>query len=114
MTEKIIAGCFLFLTFLGIFSILQADQRVYIDIDAIDTFENAFHIHEGNNIWIETKAIHNDETGFYTFESEIKHDDKLKKEFAKSWKCPYCYHMWPNDVFPCQNLDCPSRKNCRD
>lgn len=89
-------------------------ERLYVDMDSVSTFENTFHIHQGNNIWIETNSIHNDGTGFYTYYSEIKHDDDdLNEEFAKFWKCPYCFYVWPQDVFPCQNSECPSVKNKR-
>lgn len=85
-------------------STLSAD-RIYIDQSDLDISDQSFYIHQGENIWLETGTVYNDETGIYILESKLK---KSNNEFEKKWKCPYCHRMWPLKT-PCQNPDCPSK-----
>lgn len=74
-------------------------QKIYIESAEFDL--DTFHMHVGNNTWLETQSIYHDYNGLYTYQRDIK-------EYQKKWKCPYCYMMWPQGQ-PCQNSDCPSR-----
>lgn len=88
---------------------LTAADRIYIDETEMNSFHNAFHIHQGNNVWIQTSTVHRDETGLYTMESNISRIIRnTKAEYQKTWKCPYCYHHWPIGT-SCQNASCPSK-----
>ena len=92
---------------LGTCQSMHALERLYIDSNELDIKEPLFHIHTGNNIWIETTTIHRDFTGLYTFERDILRPEG-KKEYVKKWKCPYCNMYW--DIGQaCQNAECPSR-----
>lgn len=96
-----------FVLSLMIFSSLSA-SRMYINDEDLDNGENAFHIHIGDNVWIQTDTIHRDKTGLYTFESRILREKDTRNEYEKRWKCPYCYKYWPIGT-ACQNKDCPSK-----
>ena len=90
---------------------VTASEKIYIDQEELKSSNNAFHIHQGNNVWIETNTIHRDATGFYTHEESIARtfkDNKYKGDYKKTWKCPYCYSYWPIGT-PCQNPSCPSK-----
>jgi len=87
---------------------LIAIEKIYIDDDQLDHKHDAFHIHQGNNVWLETSTVHRDKTGMYTFDSHILRSKKLSSEYFKRWKCPYCYMYWPLGT-ACQNPDCPSK-----
>lgn len=96
---------------LGTFSALNASEKIYIDEEELNTSQDAFHIHIGNNVWIETNTVHRDKTGLYTYENNIlSSTDKNTQQFGyqKTWKCPYCYNYWPIGT-PCQNPSCPSK-----
>jgi len=80
-------------------------ERMYIDEEELDMTGDCFHIHVGNNEWIQTKSIHRDQRGLYTYESSIKGQEA---GYEKHWKCPYCYAHWPMHT-KCQNPDCPSK-----
>lgn len=41
------------------------------------------------------------ESGIFTY------NDK-NVEYQKTWKCPYCYQLWPVGT-ACQNKHCPSK-----
>jgi|HubBroStandDraft_2_1064218.scaffolds.fasta_scaffold00031_58 hypothetical protein len=84
-----------------------ANDRIYINSEELDCNEAVFMFHIGENIWLKTIALHRDETGLYTFESEIE-TEGLKTEYQKMWKCPYCHRYWPIGK-ACQNPDCPSK-----
>ena len=81
-------------------------DRIYIDCDELDSSEDRFRIHMGQNIWMETSTIHRDTTGVYTFESNIERSPT--SEYVKTWKCPYCFRFWPLGT-ACQNRECPSK-----
>ncbi len=95
------------LMILATMSPINATEKIYIDKDEMKTSQDAFHIHLGNNVWIETNTVHRDITGFYTFEGNLA-KGAYKGEYKKTWKCPYCYNYWPIGT-PCQNKDCPSK-----
>lgn len=97
----------LLLIALGTFSMGNATEKFYIDNDELEVTQNAFHIHMGNNIWIETNAIHGDDSGIFTFENSIL-CSLNSDEYEKKWKCPYCYRYWPIGT-ACQNAACPSK-----
>lgn len=84
-------------------------QKMYIDEDEFNTIGDAFHIHVGNNMWLETKTVHRDETGMYAYQSQITHSPNGPyAAYEKKWRCPYCYSYWPIGK-PCANPDCPSK-----
>jgi hypothetical protein len=80
--------------------------KVYLNSDEVDLSSNIYRIHIGQNIWIESSIIHCDQTGMYTFESDILRSPSC--DYEKKWKCPYCYEYWPIGK-TCQNKDCPSK-----
>jgi len=86
---------------------LSASERIYIDESEFDKRDCEYRIHTGNNIWLETKTVHMNTTGLFTYERDLI-KDKLKTEYQKMWKCPYCFHYWPIGT-ACQNKDCPSK-----
>lgn len=91
----------------------DSGERMYVDIKAVDTTDNKFHIQVGKNAWLETNAIFCDSSGMYILESNIVQDGALLwgQDFNEPhWQCPYCYMYWPKKV-SCQNKDCPSRYN---
>lgn len=97
--------------FLSSWCHVHASERMYIDIDNLDYSKDYFHIQVGNNVWIQTDTVHRDETGLYTYESNIARtmlSKGLTAEYQKTWKCPYCYNYWPVGK-PCGNSDCPSK-----
>jgi len=95
--------------FLGFSALHATEERMYIDSNELDMSHDTFHIHLGHNVWIETSAMHRDETGLYTFEGNILNSrNSPKVEQQKMWKCPYCYHYWPIGT-ACQNSSCPSK-----
>ena len=85
-------------------------EKIYIDADELNTQEDVFRIHIGNNIWIETQIVHRDITGLYTFSNSIINgtSNSVQADYKKTWKCPYCYRFWPVGT-PCQNPECPSK-----
>lgn len=83
-----------------------ASERMYIDEKELDHKDFCYHIHIGDNIWIETKAVHMNPTGMFTYERDVIKDSN--KEYEKRWKCPYCNRYWKIGQ-ACQNADCPSR-----
>lgn len=85
---------------------LQASTKIYIDNESLDSTQEAFRVHVGSNIWIETKTVHRDMSGLYMFDDNIKLNGN--QEYKKSWKCPYCYAYWPIGK-SCQNAECPSK-----
>lgn len=86
---------------------LSASERMYIDEKEFDHKDCDYHIHVGDNVWLKTKAVHMNTTGLFTYEKDLI-KDKLKDEFQKTWKCPYCYRYWPIGQ-ACKNPDCPSK-----
>lgn len=84
-----------------------ASDRMYIDEDEFRTTGDAFHIHLGNNMWIETSTVHRDSTGLYCYYSSVVREIHTL-EYEKKWKCPYCYNYYPKGQ-PCTNKDCPSK-----
>ncbi len=101
----------LFIIFMGCVTDVFADERLYIDEQEFDTSHHSFHIHMGHNRWMRTNSVHSDASGLYTFESEIHQQfdkDLNKLVSATDWKCPYCFHWWPDNT-SCQNARCPSK-----
>jgi hypothetical protein len=80
--------------------------KLFINEDELCMDENAFHIHVGGNVWLETSTIHRDILGLYTYENSIK--TTSDGGYEKHWRCPYCntYCPWGQ---PCTNPNCPSK-----
>jgi hypothetical protein len=94
-------------------SIFQTREKIYIDQNefSFSDQDNDFHIHSQNNIWLLTKIVHKDNSGLFTYESDLNtewNELEGKMAYQKEWKCPYCYKFWPIGK-PCQNPDCPSK-----
>ena len=84
-------------------------DKVYIDEEQLNFKSDAFHIHVGENMWIETNTVHRDSSGLFTFESSIHRSMRgPQAAYEKKWRCPYCYSYWPIGK-KCQNDDCPSK-----
>lgn len=85
-------------------------HKMYVDSKEVNFFQDAYHIHTGDNTWIESHTMHTDASGMFTFRDYIKKEDGCGRfmEYERKWKCPYCYHYWPMKT-PCENPDCPSR-----
>ena len=83
-----------------------ASEKIYIDIDDLSYADETFHIHEGENIWIQSNVIHSEPRGFYIYESDIVKSHE--GAYEKKWRCPYCNSHWPIGT-PCQNPNCPSK-----
>ncbi len=96
-----------FVFFMASCAILNGEDRVYINSEDLSMDHDAFRIHIGHNIWIETSALQRDKTGLFTFEGNILRNS-YEEAYQKTWKCPYCYNFWPVGT-PCQNPDCPSK-----
>ena len=97
------------LSSLFILSNVNATDKMYIDKNDLDDSQDTFHIHIGENVWIETNTVHRDTSGLYTFEKDVKRDLREKSiEYKKKWKCPYCSMYWPIGT-ACQNKECPSK-----
>lgn len=94
--------------FMLFISSLSATDKLYLDKQDMDTSQDQFYIHVGNNEWIQSTALYSDETGMYTLDCHIIKSLGNKKSYASSWKCPYCYRYWPIGK-SCENKDCPSR-----
>lgn len=87
------------------------EQKFYIDEEELGDFTkgDAFHVHIGNNVWIETNTVHRDATGLYSYEHNIRKSlNGSQMEYQKVWKCPYCHNYWPIGQ-ACQKPDCPSK-----
>ncbi len=82
-------------------------ERIYFDPDDFPLGEESFHIHVGENTWIETTTVHRDMTGFFTYSADV-FCVPGSLAYQKQWKCPYCNRYWPMGQ-PCRNEDCPSR-----
>jgi hypothetical protein len=89
-------------------SSISASEKIYIDDDSLEHKQDCFHIHQGHNLWLETRTVHRDSRGLFTFEGSLLRSKSLKSEYKKTWKCPYCYQYWPIGT-ACQNQDCPSK-----
>lgn len=88
----------------------QMHEKVYIDEDELDFKNDAFHIHIGDNVWIQTNTVHKDHNGLFALENSFARslNKSFKSEYEKKWKCPYCYQYWPIGK-RCQNQFCPSK-----
>lgn len=82
-------------------------ERLYFDFHDMPRDDDQFNIHVGENVWVQTRAIHKDSTGFFTYASNVC-SCPITMEYIKKWKCPYCNRYWPIGE-PCGNRDCPSR-----
>ena len=83
---------------------------MYIDDEELKAGDEAFYIHVGNNVWLETNTLHRDGTGLFTYEYNVCRYPGIenKMEYVKKWKCPYCYRMYPVGK-ACDNKECPSK-----
>lgn len=101
-------GCFFFCQAYG--DIYGFDEKIYIDETEMTATEEAFYLHQGDNIWFCTHTVHKDKMGTYTHRSAISCTDgsNIVTDYQKTWKCPYCYRYYPVGK-PCDNKDCPSR-----
>lgn len=88
------------------------ETKVYIDEDEMKSTSDAFYIHLGNNMWMQTNTVHRDSTGLYTYQGCIAKSLANAKTatYEKKWRCPYCYNYWPVGT-KCQNAECPSKYN---
>jgi len=86
------------------------EDKMYIDEEEMKSNEDAFHIHLGGNVWIQTNSVNKDKKGLYTYRAAIARSMNGGKiaAYEKKWKCPYCYSYWPIGQ-PCGNKDCPSK-----
>lgn len=96
------------LSLLLLTSLSAIDNKIYIDEEELKSSQDAFYIHLGNNVWLETNTLHRDGTGLYTFNTSITSSNSPRTEYVKKWRCPYCHHYWPIGQ-KCQNSDCPSK-----
>lgn len=99
------------LIFLSTASALELEDKMYINENQLKSSYDRFHIHLGENVWIETTALNRDEQGLFTFETNIITEANSKSfndEYVKKWQCPYCHKFWPYGS-ACQNTGCPSR-----
>lgn len=95
--------------FASMSAIHTSDKRVYLDMQDMDMTDHRFHIHVGDNEWVETDALFCDPIGIYTLESNIiQGADFWGTSYEQTWQCPYCHYVWPKNV-SCQNKDCPSK-----
>lgn len=86
---------------------ISATPRIYIDENEFDKTDCEYHIHMGDNVWFETKVVHMNTTGLFTYERDLV-KSKLSSDYEKKWKCPYCNRYWLIGQ-ACQNKDCPSK-----
>jgi hypothetical protein len=107
-TIKILA--YISLVFLSPLSAMKFDDKMYLNEDEVKTSYDRFHIHIGENVWIETNALNRDQFGLFTFNSNIAsiENSPLNAEYVKKWRCPHCNKYWPIGI-RCQNTDCPSK-----
>src|SRR5260221_5983294 len=96
------------------FSSLFSTEKKYIDSEELDTQSCGIYLHTGQNIWLETRCIHSDERGLFTFESDIVRLDMNNKGissfggYTQQWKCPHCYNYWPIGT-ACHKTQFPSK-----
>ncbi len=94
---------------MAIESKLPMYEKMYLNEDELESSQDGFHIHTGDNLWITTDTVTRDETGLYTYEFNLKtRSDDASKEIEKKWKCPYCFNWWPEGK-ACANAKCPSK-----
>ncbi len=93
----------------GYLSACALSERLYIDEQEFTFSDDCFHIHIGENVWLETDTVHRDGSGLYTLESDIfRSPSNINMEYERKWKCPYCNKYWPIGQ-ACGNKDCPSK-----
>lgn len=93
---------FLAIAFMGA---LTASEKVYVNHDDLRFTEETIQFPIGDNVWLQTNALHRDSSGLYTFETDIA---RTSAGYQKSWRCPYCNKYWPIGQ-KCQNPECPSK-----
>jgi len=98
--------CFILLTSCCFYT--HSDDKIYIDEQEMNTCDDAFYIHVGDNTWIRTHSICKDRCGTFTYRTSIACSSNQSYEDEKTWKCPYCNRYWPVGS-PCKNKDCPSK-----
>lgn len=86
---------------------IDKDERIYFDPDDFPMGEESFHIHVGNNQWIQTTTVHRDMSGFFTYSADV-YCVPGSISYEKHWKCPYCNLYWPWGS-PCGNPQCPGK-----
>lgn len=90
-------------------SVYGTTEKIYIDEQELDMECAEIRIHIGDNTWIQTSTLHNDQYGIYTLENEIIQEKEIThKTYQRTWKCPYCYRHWPIGE-KCGNKECPSK-----
>lgn len=100
--------CLIFILFCSTAAAIE--EKIYLNEDEIKNSHDSFYIHQGHNVWLQTSTLHRDQTGLYTFSSNLCSHfiPGGKTEYIKTWRCPYCHHYWPIGQ-KCQNKDCPSK-----
>jgi hypothetical protein len=97
----------------GYLSASMLSERLYIDQQEFTFDHDCFHIHIGENVWLETDTVHRDSSGLYTLESNIlRSQSGVNMEYERKWKCPYCNKYWPIGQ-ACGDKDCPSKYKFR-
>lgn len=89
---------------------IGVEDKIYLNEDDVKATYDRFYIHQGDNIWLETNALHRDSSGLFTFQTNLTTQSSkgLNAEYVKKWRCPYCNRYWPIGQ-ACQNPDCPSK-----
>jgi hypothetical protein len=109
MFKKIMTIGFLSLASFNSLCAINLKEKMYFDAEEFeaDALGDAFHIHIGNNVWLETNSVHRDGSGMFAYQGSLRRLGH-NAEYEKKWKCPYCYHYWPLGR-GCGNSECPSR-----
>lgn len=89
------------------FTLCEATAKLYLDEACLDSCEDAFYIHTGNNSWLVSETMHTDEKGLYAYENELFKED-MEAVYKKTWKCPYCFAYYEIGK-ACSNSACPSK-----
>jgi hypothetical protein len=89
---------------------INASEKMYLDEEEVRASIDAFYIHTGGNMWLETKSINRDERGLFTYKHDISVEGMKgsKMSYKEKWKCPYCHGWWPKGQ-KCQDPECPSK-----
>jgi hypothetical protein len=97
---------FIIFGLLSILSFCSASQKIYIDENELNIVEDAFYMHQGDNVWFKTHTLHRDMSGLFTYENSIVRTSQL--EYQRQWKCPYCNRYYAEGK-PCTYDKCPSK-----
>ncbi len=107
MSIKYFIACFVVLASV----VYGSPERMYVEMEEVNSHQSSFHVHIGNNLWIQTNSLHRDPSGLYTYENDISYawdNETLQMAYEKMWKCPYCFNYWKIGQ-RCQNSSCPSK-----